>query len=509
MTSLAAIPPLPADLIEGLILADLSEAQVAALELALTPDIGPWVPYRPTPKQTAAFLLEDVLEVGYGGAAGGAKSWWLLGEALRHVDKPGYGVLILRNTLPDLTAEPNGLIPTLRRWLLPHLDAKRVKWAGSTRTWHFPSGATISFGYLQDQAGERYRKYAGPSWHCICIDQAEQFRPEHYRFMFSRLRSAIGTPYPIRFRSTFNPGGPAHDFLVERFNLLADYPDPLKCTHCGQPWRGHDSTEHMFSNRAFMPSFLDDNPHLDASYERSLMELGDVEYQRLRYGNFAITTSGALFKVQLFGAAVTGPPEATRVRAWDLAATEATEGHDPDYTVGVLMARLGRVEWVEDVVRGRWTPDDVDRQMSETAARDGKAIPIAVEQEGRSAGAREIAAIRRNLRGHRIIGVLPVGTKLQRAGQYARWVNQGKDPASSSDPERMATFSVNLCAGEWVPGYISELRNFKGDNRGHDDQVDASAIGHNYLDKYAPRAGWVPQSEQLATAATRVPPPPD
>lgn len=484
-------------------LARLSPEALRAVEEALAVDVGRWVPYVPTAKQTAAFLLEGVLEVGYGGAAGGAKSWWLLGEALRHVDRPGYSAILFRQTLPDLNQEPNGLIPTLRRWLEPMAGTPGLRWAAQQRTWHFPSGATVTFGYLLDQEGERYRRYAGPSWHMIGVDQAEQFRPDHYRFLFSRLRQEIGVPWPLRFRSTFNPGGPSHDFLVERFNLLGAYPDPMVCqgppdVPCGLPSAGHPEA-HPFTNRAFMPSFLDDNPHLDRrSYEAALLALGEVEYQRLRFGNFAITTSGVFFKTERFLASEAPPPGALFVRAWDQAATEEGEGHDPDYTVGLLLARSGFQEWIVDVVRGRWSPDGVDQQIQETADRDGAHVPIVVEQEGRSAGRREIAYLRRSLPGHRVIGRVPSGDKIKRATQAARWVNGGLDPLTRTP------LAVALCPGPWVPAFTAELRSFKGDGRLHDDQVDAFAIAHNWLDENS--RGWQPQAESLEELARLVAP---
>lgn len=448
------------------------------------------MPFQPTPKQQAAFLLEGVQEVLYGGAAGGAKSWWLLGEALRHVDTAGYSAILFRNTLPDLMQEPNGLIPTMHRFMEPY-QSRGVHWAAQTRTWHFPSGATISFGFIMDQAGERFRRYAGPSWHMIGIDQAEQFRSDHYRFLFSRLRTAVGFPHPIRFRATANPGGPAHDFLVERFNLLGEYPDPTRCVHCGET--RHPFTDHPFRNRAFMPARLEDNPHIDPSYEASLAELGEVEYRRLRFGDFSITTSGVLFKTEKFLAANEPAAGATLVRAWDLAATEEGEGHDPDYTVGCLVARYGTMEWVVDVARDRLGPEGVDELMVRTALMDGPAVPVVMEQEGRSAGAREVAHVRKALQaavpGIRVIGRQPKGTKLQRASQAARWVNQGVHPVTKEP------LAVALCGGAWVPAFVTELRAFKGDNRGHDDQVDAFAIAHNWLDENA--RAWAPQAEQL------------
>ena len=50
----------------------------------------------------AALLLDDRLEVFYGGAAGGGKSDALLAGALQYADVPGYAALIVRRTFSDM-----------------------------------------------------------------------------------------------------------------------------------------------------------------------------------------------------------------------------------------------------------------------------------------------------------------------------------------------------------------------------------------------------------------------
>jgi len=417
----------------------------AALERALSVELPRYVPVRPFPKQMAALLLVDCLEVLYGGAARGAKTWWLLMEALRYADRRGYGALLLRNTMTDLEQEPDGLVPLSKTWL-EDTDAAWHPGKGGGGYWRFPAGATLSFGYLKD--ADDHRRYKGVAWQMIGIDQAEEIRSAQYLYMFSRLTRPAGSDLPLRFRATANPGGRAHDFLVERFDLLAQGPDPR-------------------TGRAFMPARLEDNPGVDqAAYERSLAELPEVEYAQLRHGDWGVTVAGAMFKVQHLAAAMDWPREARLVRAWDLAATEAVPGTDPDYTVGVLLARRGEEEWVVDVMRDRVAPDGVDRMMAAAALGDGQNVPIVVEQEGRSAGRREVAAIRRALRGHRVYGVPPVGTKPERAALAAKWVNTGR---------------VYLLPGAWVPEFVSELRSFP-QRSGHDDQVDAFALAHNWLD---------------------------
>ena len=99
-----------------------------------------YIPQTPTEKQAAALCTCDTSEVFYGGAAGGAKSSWLLMEALRFVNQPDYNALLLRRTFADLN-KPEALIPRSKEWLM----GTDAKWNEQQHSWSFPSGATVSF----------------------------------------------------------------------------------------------------------------------------------------------------------------------------------------------------------------------------------------------------------------------------------------------------------------------------------------------------------------------------
>src|SRR3989337_968646 len=84
------------------------------LQVLTEPRLTPYIPHRPTPKQSA-FLILPHREAFYGGAAGGGKSDALLMGALQYVDVPGYAALILRRTFTDL-AKAEALIPRSLEW---------------------------------------------------------------------------------------------------------------------------------------------------------------------------------------------------------------------------------------------------------------------------------------------------------------------------------------------------------------------------------------------------------
>ena len=170
---------------------------------------------------------------------------------------------------------------------------------------------------------------------------------------------------------------------------------------------------------------------------------------------------GGLFKREWFAGKIldTAPAGLRRVRAWDLAATEASLGNDPDYTAGALLGRDkdGRF-FVLDVCRTRSTPRGVIDFIRATADRDGKDVPIRFEEEGGSGGKFAVAEVVKALAGYRVQAVKPTTNKAARAGPLASQAEAG---------------NVFLVRGPWNDAFLGELSRFPIGN--HDDQVDAAA----------------------------------
>ena len=98
-------------------------------------------------KQQLHFLSNESEELLYGGAAGGGKSDALLMAALQYVTYPDYSALLLRRTYQDLS-QPNAIMDRAKKWLHPFTKQGVVHWNSQTKTFTFPSGATLSCGYL-------------------------------------------------------------------------------------------------------------------------------------------------------------------------------------------------------------------------------------------------------------------------------------------------------------------------------------------------------------------------
>ena len=429
---------------------DLSNIDIEALQKALTPRLTKYIPVEPTPKQTVFLLLNDVKEVLYGGAAGGGKSYAQLMAALQFVDIPGYSAIIFRKSYSDLSL-PDALMSIAKEWLHPFVKTGEVKWSEKDKRFTFPSGATLSFGYLESE-NDRFR-YQGAQFQYIGMDEVTQISPKNYTYLFSRLRKPKSLKVPLRFRATANPGGEFGDYYYHRFFVEG-------------PEKG----------RVFIPAGLMDNPYLDAEeYMQALEELDPVTREQLLNGNWEIKEKGDMFSREWFQIVPASevPEKAQRVRYWDIASTDpnrrkSKDKRDPDYTVGMKMAFYQGLYWIEDIIRVQKTPAEVEELVAKTAEIDGYNCAIRMEQEPGSSGDITIDHYARNvLPGYDFQGVRSTGSKIERARPASSAAQQGR------------IFIVRNCRN--MQAFFDELDLFPYGSK--DDTVDALSGAFNYFRK--------------------------
>lgn len=229
-----------------------------------------WIKKKPHPKQVE-FLLSFEKEALFGGAASGGKSEALLMAAAMFVDIPGYAALLIRKTFPDLN-QPNALIPRSKEWW----GGTAAKWNAVDHQWTFPSGATITFGYLDHD--DDLNKYQGAEFSFIGVDEATQHPENRYTYLFSRLRrpkvkGQLLANVPLRMRAASNPGGKGHEWVKRRFIL----PGPNK--------------------RKFIPSRVEDNPSIDErEYRANLAMLDPITRAQLEAGDWDVYEAGRFRK---------------------------------------------------------------------------------------------------------------------------------------------------------------------------------------------------------------------
>jgi predicted phage terminase large subunit-like protein len=197
--------------------------------------------------------------------------------------------------------------------------------------------------------------------------------------------------------------------------------------------------------------------------------IGELEWAAL-YDQKPTLAEGALFKVGLIGTLTAAPAGGAVVRAWDLAATEQVGTRDPDWTVGVKMQRTPDGRYVvQDIMRLRGGPDEVEATIVNTARQDGYGVRIGIAQDPGQAGKTQIAYLTRKLAGFTVESGPETGDKATRAAPYTSQVNVG---------------NVSVVEAKWNKAYLDELRAFPGGTK--DDQVDASSRAFSMVALDAP-----------------------
>lgn len=385
------------------------------------------------------FLRTYAMEALFGGAAGGGKSSALLMAAMQYVDVPNYSAILFRRTYADL-ALPGALMDRFKTWIG---GQDEIHWNANSYVATFPSGARISFGYLNNT--NDYLRYKGSEFQFIGMDEVTEIRESDYRYLFSRLRRPATGPLsqvPLRMRSASNP---APNWVRQRFIV-----------------------EGRETGRIFVPSLLTDNPGIDAdSYRQALTALDPVERRRLEMGDWWSTTLGTMFDRTNFtiidSTEVPNVTSAARaVRFWDLAATEPSHSNpNPDWTVGTLMIFDQGIAYVLDVRKIRAKGEKVEALIAQTAAEDGRMVAIRIEQEPGSSGKALIDQYARYvLPGYDLSGIRATGDKVTRARPFSAAVANG---------------NVRIVRAPWLTDWLDEMASFP-EACDHDDQVD-SVVG--------------------------------
>jgi predicted phage terminase large subunit-like protein len=119
------------------------------------------------------------------------------------------------------------------------------------------------------------------------------------------------------------------------------------------------------------------------------------------------------------------------------------------------------IAYVLDVRKIRANSDKVEKFVADTAAEDGHAVSVRMEQEPGSSGKALIDQYARYvIPGYDLIGIRSSGDKLTRARPFAAAVANG---------------NVRVVRGRWLTDWLDEMTSFP-EACDHDDQVD-SAVG--------------------------------
>jgi phage terminase large subunit-like protein len=434
---------------------------------------NPWIPDSALPrenaKQRAFLLLTDVNEVFYGGAAGGGKTYATLIAAAQFVDVPGYSALLLRENFSDLN-QPGAWIPLSKSWWLN----TEAEWRGGEHRWYFPSGATVTFGYLAND--DAVYQYDTAAYQYIAIDELVQHSEWRYTFMFGRMRRPRLGPLsrvPTRMRSASNPGGKGHEWVYKRFI------DP----RTREP------------GAVFVPARVEDNAgNMDVeAYKRdSLSKLDPLTRRQREEGDWTAISGGRFSpdslkkRYKLLRGKQYGEGEfdlggrkflyrdCRRFQICDPAASEARVGKkgkltDPDYTVVGTFAVTPDYDlvWLDTYRERKEVPDLLGE--IEGVWDQWRPDWIGVEAVGANSAVYQFLS-----RTHLIVKALNPA---------------GQDKVVVATPAIILAAAGRLWFPErahWLQDVLTELLLFKGDGKGHDDCVSCVSYAARSLDDQGP-----------------------
>lgn len=433
----------------------------------------------PQPGPQTMFLTTSADIAGYGGAAGGGKSFGLLLESLRHINNAGFNWVIFRRTYPMITAK-GGLWDESSQ-LFPLVEGVSKQ---TTLEWEFPSGASGKFAHMQYEK-DKY-DWQGAQICFIAFDELTHFLRSQVLYMFSRNRSTCGVKPYMRF--TFNPD--ADSWVKKFFAPWVDekWPEEERAQsgeirwfiieNDEQVWLPKDGTypneEYPFAKSiTFIEADVYDNPILlekDPGYLANLHALPLVERERLLKKNWQIRHEGGTkFKKHWFPVMEAIPDDLEKVvRYWDFAATEEMPANSqrdgPDYTASVKLGRRKRGAYpryiVLDATWDRKSPGKVEEMVKNVASQDGRGCPVYFEEEGGASGKSNTFNFKvRVLEGYEAHGIRSTGSKEVRANTFSSQAEAG---------------NVAVLKAHWNDGYFGFLEPFPS-AKVHDDPVDASS----------------------------------
>ena len=185
-------------------------------------------------------------------------------------------------------------------------------------------------------------------------------------------------------------------------------------------------------------------------------------YQQMPY-----LREGGFFKREWFADMVDkgpGKDAVMRIRFWDKASTPG----GGDFTAGALISKDQEgIYYIEHVARGRWSPGERDRKMTDIGQQDYEqvgAFAIWHQQDPGSAGkdsAQSTSAVMAEA-GLTVRFETVTGDKEVRAGPLSSAAQAGK---------------VKLVRGAWNGAFLDEMTSFPKGR--YDDQVDAAASAFN------------------------------
>jgi predicted phage terminase large subunit-like protein len=432
------------------------------------------------------FLSCEADIVGYGGAAGGGKTYGVLLQSLRGINNAHHRCLIFRRTTPQITAQ-GGLWDESQK-IFTHLGGDSN---AATLKYKFKSGATIKFGHLQ-HLSDIY-DHQGDQANMIIFDELTHFLQEQFWYMLSRNRNAAGLPCRIYF--TCNPDATSWvRELIQWYLLPTGYFDPRKygkirfflrineqlywANSKAELIKEHEGvTADDIKSFCFIPATIEDNQILlqnDKGYIANLKAQSSVECERLLKGNWNVKAEGKIFRQSEFRSYVILPRIKYKFITIDTASKTKTHN---DYTVFQLWGLGEEGIYLMDQLRDKWQATELKLMFIGFVAKHQDVAAIFIEDS--SAGTMLIQDLSKNIKKP----VIPIQRSMGN-------VKNDKVSRAYIAQGYVASGYVFLNpTHHFYTEFIGEVTSFSADDsHAHDDQVDCmmDAIDKMLINPYIP-----------------------
>lgn len=300
--------------------------------------------------QTEAFFSQAD-ELFYGGAAGGGKTYLLLGLGAESHRRS----IIFRREYAQLNGA-DGLISKSREML----GATGATYNGTHNIWRdIPGDRVIEFGAVQHE--KDVEKFQGSPHDLICFDELPHFTESQYAYLIGWNRTTFKGQRTRIVAAGNPPLTPEGDWIISRWSAWLDptHPNPAKPGEIrwyaivdgkeveleGGKAFAHKGEIIQPKSRTFIPASVEDNPYLlETGYRAQLQQLPEPMRSKLLYGDFHVGFEDDPYQVI--------------PTAWVLAAQErwrsAPKPDVPLTMLGVDVARGGDDKTVIAARYGNW-----------------------------------------------------------------------------------------------------------------------------------------------------------
>jgi hypothetical protein len=226
------------------------------------------------PQERFVNLPDEDIDVLYGGAGGGGKSYSMLALAIRTcVRYPGIQVFWFRRSFPELN---QSVLRTLTRF--GYAKSLGARWDGSKYELRFPGGSVLTFGHAKNM--QEAASLSSAEVNLLLLDERTTIPPDVVDFLYTRIRSGVvGVPC-LGVRSASNPGHIGHGAVKAGYVDATEYGAKTIIDSAGRP-------------RSFIPAKASDNPYV-GDYEKTLEGIADPELRaRIRDGDWSAMPDAA------------------------------------------------------------------------------------------------------------------------------------------------------------------------------------------------------------------------